>query len=84
MKLIFFKGRHTRTPFVQLEKRKCKACWKCLEECPNQVISKVDLLWHKHALIVKPDNCTGCLRCINACENDCYLIIDEAKYGTKK
>jgi 2-oxoglutarate ferredoxin oxidoreductase subunit delta len=84
MKPNFFKCRHTRTPFVQLDTRKCKACWKCLEDCPNKVIRKIDLPWHKHALIVNSDKCTGCLKCINACEYDCYSIIDEAKHGAER
>lgn len=53
---------------VQLDKRKCKACWKCIEECPNSVINKVDLPWHKHAVIVEPDKCSGCLKCVRACQ----------------
>ena len=72
MKPEFLYREHTRTPFVQSYARKCKTCQKCLEDCPNEVINKVDLLWHKHALIVEPDKCTGCLKRINVCEYDVY------------
>ena len=77
MKPGFLDREHTKTPFIQLDTRKCKACWKCLEDCPNRVINKVDLPWHKHALIVEPDKCTGCLKCINVCEYGVYSEIDK-------
>lgn len=77
MKPGFLDREHIRTPFVQLDIRKCKACWKCLEEGPSRVINKVDLFWHKHTLIVEPEKCTGCLKCINVCEYDVYSEIDK-------
>ena len=64
------KRKHSQTPFVLLDKHKCNACWKCIEKCSHDVIGKVNILWHKHAHIVKGDNCTGCLKCVNVCENN--------------
>jgi NAD-dependent dihydropyrimidine dehydrogenase PreA subunit len=84
MKPGFLDCGHTRTPFIQLDTRKCKACWKCLEECPSRVINKVGLLWHKHALIVEPDKCTGCLKCISICEYDVFSEIDKASQGSER
>ena len=81
---MFFNREHTRTPFVQLDPQKCKACWKCIDNCQNQVINKVDFPWHKHALIVEPNACTGCLNCINICQYDAYSIIDGTKQKTEK
>lgn len=43
----------------------------------NQVINKVDFFWHKHTLIVEPDKCAGCLKCIKVCEYDVYSEIDK-------
>lgn len=57
-----------KTKYIQLDTRKCEACWKCMEVCPNNVIGRVNLPWHKHALIIKSNNCTGCSKCIKACE----------------
>lgn len=79
MKLRFFNREHTRTPYVQLDTRKCNACWKCLENCPNQVINKVDLPWHKHALLIEPDNCNGCLTCMKVCQYGAYAKVDKTK-----
>lgn len=79
---MFFNREHTRTPFIQLNTKKCKACWKCMAGCSNQVIGKVDLPWHKHALIVEPDSCTGCLNCIDICNFDAYSVPGEAKQET--
>jgi|WetSurMetagenome_2_1015567.scaffolds.fasta_scaffold115883_3 NAD-dependent dihydropyrimidine dehydrogenase PreA subunit len=84
MKSVFFSREHTRTQFIQLDTRKCKACWKCLANCPNQVINKIDLPWHRHALIAKPDLCTGCLKCIKLCEYDAYSKIDRTQQETVK
>lgn len=70
---------HTRTPFVKFDTGKCKACWKCIEECPGRVIGKVDLPWHKHALITSPDKCTGCLKCIGVCRNSACIKADKAR-----
>lgn len=72
MKPISLSRSHTLTPFVQLNTSKCKACWKCLHHCPHLVIDKVDLPWHKHALITNPDACSGCLKCVRICEHSAF------------
>ena len=79
-----FRSSNTQTPYVQLDTRKCKACWKCLETCPQQVIGKVDLPWHKHALINTPDNCNGCLKCIKICGYNSITKIDRTEPETVK
>jgi len=56
------------TQFIQLDTTKCKACWKCIDICPRKVIGRINLPWHKHALIVKSNNCIGCWKCIRVCE----------------
>jgi NAD-dependent dihydropyrimidine dehydrogenase PreA subunit len=81
---MFFNSEHTRTSFIQLDTKKCKACWKCIEICPNQVIGKVDIPWHKHAKIVKHDDCTGCLNCIDICQYGAYSINDGTTQKTEK
>jgi ferredoxin len=81
---MFFNNQHTRTPFVQLDTKKCKACWKCIEICPNQIINKVDLPWHKHAKIVKQDNCMGCLYCIDICQYGAYSINEGTNQKAEK
>jgi len=75
---------HTRTPHVRLDTSKCKACWKCIKNCPSQVINKIDLPGHRHALIVQPDFCTGCLNCLDICKQGAYSINDQAKQETEK
>jgi NAD-dependent dihydropyrimidine dehydrogenase PreA subunit len=81
---MFFNREHTRTPFVNLDTQKCKACWECINNCSNQVINKIDLPWHKHALIVEPDACTGCLNCVNICQYGAYSISDRANQKAEK
>jgi len=56
--------------YIQLNTRNCEACWKCVENCPNKVIGKVNIIFHKHARISNSKKCTGCLRCVKICEYD--------------
>ncbi|MDE6305779.1 MAG: 4Fe-4S binding protein [Muribaculaceae bacterium] len=51
--------------------RRCTACWKCVEACPQQAIKKVSFLWHKHA-IPTYRNCIGCNVCVKACLHGCF------------
>jgi len=69
MKPRFLKREHARTAYVHLDTGKCKACWMCREKCSNNVIGRVNLPWHKHALIVNGRHCIGCLKCLNVCES---------------
>jgi 2-oxoglutarate ferredoxin oxidoreductase subunit delta len=81
---MFFNREHSHTPFVNLDTQKCKACWECINNCSNQVINKIDLPWHKHALIVEPDSCTGCLNCVNICQYGAYSISDRGNQKAEK
>ena len=67
---------HKQTPFIKLDTHKCKACWECIESCPNHVINKIDMPWHKHARIGNPNSCKGCLKCIKVCQQGAYEKID--------
>lgn len=75
---------NTVTPFVQLDTGKCKACWTCLEGCKKNVLGKVDLPWHKHALVINPDKCSGCLMCIKVCQYNAFSGIDREKREAEK
>ena len=61
---------YARTKYIQLDTRKCKACWKCLDICPNNVIDRINLPFHKHARINNSIYCKGCLKCLNVCESN--------------
>ncbi len=60
-------GSHS-TPYIQLDTHKCVGCFKCVEVCPKDVIGKVHILWHKHAIIRQPEKCIGCYKCVKVCE----------------
>ena len=70
MKPRSVRGEYARAAYVQLNTRNCKACWKCLEICSNNVIGRVNLPLHKHARIINESNCKGCLKCVKVCESD--------------
>jgi ferredoxin len=84
MKPKLFSHKSTGTPHVQLNTHKCQACWKCMADCPKKVIGKVDLPWHKHALIINPDNCTGCLKCIKVCPYNAFSEMNSIQQEPKK
>ena len=58
--------------YIQLLTKNCKACWKCVENCPKKVIGKVNIIFHKHARINNSMECNGCLKCVKTCE---YIAI---------
>jgi len=67
-------SRRNTTKYIYLDTSKCKACWKCVEACPNGVIGKINLLFHKHAKINQPDLCKGCRKCVNACQEKAITL----------
>jgi ferredoxin len=72
MTFSFLRSKQAQTRFVQLDTSLCEACWKCVGRCHRQVIDRIDLWFHKHARIAFPDQCTGCLKCVKACESGAF------------
>ncbi len=70
MRPLVFNRSYRNTAFVQLDNHNCRACWACLDACPNNVIGRVNLPWHKHALFIETTKCTGCLKCVKVCKHD--------------
>ena len=69
--------RSRSTEFVALDTHACEACWKCVEACPNEVLSRVDLgRLHRHARIAAPDACTGCFTCVRVCEAGALMRLE--------
>ena len=68
-----FDSDKTRTSFIQFDSRKCKACWKCQDICPENVIGKIDLKMHKHALLIISDKCRGCMKCVRFAHLRCTV-----------
>ncbi|APV44496.1 2-oxoglutarate ferredoxin oxidoreductase subunit delta [Dehalogenimonas formicexedens] len=56
-----------RTVYIELDTQLCKACWDCVEACPEHVIGKVNVFFHKHSRIDNSENCKGCFKCVKAC-----------------
>jgi NAD-dependent dihydropyrimidine dehydrogenase PreA subunit len=57
-----------KTKHIELNSRKCVACYKCIEVCLKKVISKIDLVVHKHAIFKKSYDCIGCGMCLKVCQ----------------
>ena len=64
------------TKFVAMNPSHCVACWKCVEQCPKNVIGEVGFLWHKHAAFQNADACIGCKKCIKACPHGVFFVPD--------
>jgi MinD superfamily P-loop ATPase len=64
--------RIVRTNYIEFDANKCQACWDCLSACKNNVIGKIDVFFHKHARIVKPNMCKGCMKCVKACSHTAF------------
>ena len=62
-------GQPQQTAHIQLDPHKCQACWACLLSCRRQVLRMVDLPFHKHVKIDRPDACIGCKKCVKACQH---------------
>jgi ferredoxin len=69
----------TRTAYIQLDTKKCIACWECLAVCKNHVIGRINLPWHKHSRFLNSSDCTGCLKCVNICEPGALTKISNIK-----
>jgi len=77
MKLRFPFPHHTETLFISLDTSRCKACWRCVQVCPQLVFGKVDFLFHRHARIDRAENCKGCLLCLEACSHQAILAVEK-------
>lgn len=64
------------TDYVAMNPSHCVACWKCVKQCPKNVIGKVGFLWHKHAVFQDADACIGCKKCIQTCPHGVFFVPD--------
>jgi 2-oxoglutarate ferredoxin oxidoreductase subunit delta len=60
---------HTNTKYIELNRRRCQACWKCVESCPNGVLGKIIFFNHRHARVDHAEACKGCRKCVDGCPN---------------
>ena len=77
------KHNQIETNYIQLYKKNCKACWKCIGNCPQKVIGKIDIFFHKHSRINNPEECNGCLKCVKICEYDAIRVRDKTSEVTR-
>ncbi len=71
--------RKQATAYIEIERKNCDACWKCIPACPKMVIGKIDIFFHKHARIRHGEKCNGCLKCIKACEKNAIRKAEKIK-----
>jgi MinD superfamily P-loop ATPase len=68
-------SRTSVTGHIQIDAHKCKACWKCIEVCRNNVIGKINLPFHKHVHVNHPECCKGCQRCLKVCPENAICLV---------
>jgi len=76
MRKKHFRNSH-ETQHILLDTSKCGACWKCLEICRKHAVGKVDIFFHKHAVIRDAAACAGCGACAKACPNGAIALKKE-------
>ena len=72
------------TKYITMDKGKCDACWKCIDECKTEVLGKINIWFHKHIVIKHAEQCNGCRRCIKVCPHGVFTPIVIAKSHRKK
>jgi Pyruvate/2-oxoacid:ferredoxin oxidoreductase delta subunit len=78
MRFRYGNDRHKSTEFISLDTSLCQACWKCIEACPESVLAKINVPFHKHSRIDRPDRCKGCRKCMEVCEAKAIIYNREA------
>jgi Fe-S-cluster-containing hydrogenase component 2 len=71
----------SKNDFIQLNTRRCDGCWECIEACPKQVLGKIDVIWHRHAIIRNAEACNGCKKCVLVCESGAidYIYMQKSR-----
>lgn len=55
------------TPYISLDRHRCRGCKACVAACPKEVLGMIDLPFHRHAIITHPERCIGCKKCVQTC-----------------
>lgn len=71
--------RRHATAYMAVNTGLCKACWKCIDACPRNVLGKIDFIFHRHVRIVNPGVCTGCRACEKACPEGAIAALKRTK-----
>lgn len=59
---------------VFIDQKSCTKCGRCAEICPTDVL-RMDLI-SGYAMVVYPDDCSGCFFCSQECPAHCISIDD--------
>jgi NAD-dependent dihydropyrimidine dehydrogenase PreA subunit len=67
----------TATAHITLDRGLCDACWECIDACPNDVLGRIKIGPHRHAVVRSPEECTGCLACVKRCTSGALTVLVE-------
>jgi 2-oxoglutarate ferredoxin oxidoreductase subunit delta len=69
------------TAFIRFKSSECRACWNCIDACPEGVFVKMNILVHKHVLIKNGKDCIGCGKCVSICRSGALSRIIKNEAG---
>ena len=72
--------KRTETKYVAMDPCRCVACWKCVDQCPRNVIGKAGFLWHRHVAFENADGCIGCGKCEKECPFGAITVTNNVAY----
>ena len=76
-------GRRSRTEFIALDTRMCRACRECNAACSRGVLGMISLPFHKHARVARPSECRGCGKCVPACPAGAIRLLADREKGAE-
>jgi len=60
---------------IQIDETKCTADGQCADICPVKVL-EVQENSKKMTKVVNPDECLGCMACVNTCEHQAIKVTE--------
>jgi NAD-dependent dihydropyrimidine dehydrogenase PreA subunit len=60
---------------INIDESKCTADGLCVDICPVKVL-EVKENSKKMTTVVAPDECLGCMACVNTCENAAITVTE--------
>jgi len=72
--------------YIKLDKKRCKACYLCVDVCPKKLIKKgseANILGHFPVEFHDPENqCIGCAMCATRCPDLAIIEVGNRKQET--
>jgi len=61
-------------PLISVEAQACRACWRCVRQCPAHAVRVLDT-----AAEVIAEKCIGCGSCVSGCRNQAVVVRNDGE-----